>query len=154
MIMMNETNNKNNSTEGKNTMTINNTTLFDLSDESTMAMLDAIENGATAEEAINTKNEGPGFSDEFLTEEYETFVKGKGLKEYFKTSRIGAKAALTRREKRVVWWACLEKFSTPIEPLHIKTGNDCQRCQGTGMLQQFRHVAGGVCFTCNGTGIA
>ena len=29
----------------------------------------------------------------------------------------------------------------------------CDRCGGTGYLPQFRHVAGGVCFKCNGLGV-
>ncbi len=30
----------------------------------------------------------------------------------------------------------------------------CGRCRGTGHLPEFRHVAGGDCFACEGTGIA
>lgn len=28
----------------------------------------------------------------------------------------------------------------------------CQRCDGEGYLKEHRHVEGGVCFKCNGTG--
>lgn len=28
----------------------------------------------------------------------------------------------------------------------------CQRCNGEGKLSCFNHVAGGVCFACNGSG--
>jgi hypothetical protein len=29
----------------------------------------------------------------------------------------------------------------------------CNRCDGTGHLQEFYYVAGGVCFDCNGWGV-
>ena len=29
---------------------------------------------------------------------------------------------------------------------------DCGKCNGTGDLKMYKHVAGGVCFTCGGTG--
>ena len=32
--------------------------------------------------------------------------------------------------------------------------NQCSRCSGTGYLPHFSHVAGGVCFSCNGSRIA
>jgi hypothetical protein len=29
----------------------------------------------------------------------------------------------------------------------------CYKCNGSGVLGHFRHVSGGVCFPCSGTGI-
>tara|TARA_R100001510_G_scaffold57168_1_gene64423 strand:+ start:342 stop:644 length:303 start_codon:yes stop_codon:yes gene_type:complete len=29
---------------------------------------------------------------------------------------------------------------------------DCARCSGRGIIQHYRHVAGGVCFNCDGEG--
>lgn len=34
-----------------------------------------------------------------------------------------------------------------------KLSNRCGRCGGSGHLQEFYYVAGGVCFDCNGWGI-
>ena len=33
---------------------------------------------------------------------------------------------------------------------NLKRRYDCARCSGRGVLQQYRHVSGGVCFNCNG----
>lgn len=33
---------------------------------------------------------------------------------------------------------------------NVKRRYDCARCSGRGVLQQYRHVSGGVCFNCNG----
>lgn len=30
----------------------------------------------------------------------------------------------------------------------------CYRCQGTGLLRHYKHVCGGVCFACKGSGRA
>lgn len=35
-----------------------------------------------------------------------------------------------------------------------ETADACSKCRGTGHLPHFRHVAGGACFECDGTGIA
>ena len=33
------------------------------------------------------------------------------------------------------------------------TKDACGKCRGTGHLECFRHIAGGNCFDCNGTGV-
>lgn len=33
---------------------------------------------------------------------------------------------------------------------NVRRRYDCARCSGRGVLQQYRHVSGGVCFNCNG----
>lgn len=33
------------------------------------------------------------------------------------------------------------------------TKKQCQKCSGKGVIFTFSHVKGGVCFSCNGTGI-
>lgn len=35
-----------------------------------------------------------------------------------------------------------------------KGDNRCVRCGGGGIIHQFRHVQGGVCFKCGGTGVS
>jgi len=35
-----------------------------------------------------------------------------------------------------------------------KHTNPCPKCHGNGKLYEYRHVSGGVCFACNGTGVA
>lgn len=41
--------------------------------------------------------------------------------------------------------------SVPAKPV-IAPHYVCNRCAGTGHLEQYRHVAGGNCFGCSGTG--
>jgi len=36
----------------------------------------------------------------------------------------------------------------------VELPQDCHKCNGAGYLQQYHYNAGGVCFACNGTGVA
>jgi hypothetical protein len=43
-----------------------------------------------------------------------------------------------------------------IVPDHLKEAakpEPCGKCNGRGILPEFNHVSGGVCFACEGTGI-
>jgi len=44
----------------------------------------------------------------------------------------------------------MNKYSMEIKD-HT-TLRTCKRCQGTGEIKSYRHVANGVCFTCGGYG--
>lgn len=37
--------------------------------------------------------------------------------------------------------------------MNTNPATHCPRCQGSGRLAQFKHVANGDCFACNGTGV-
>lgn len=39
------------------------------------------------------------------------------------------------------------------ERARARETDPCGRCRGTGHIHEFRHVAGGDCFACDGTGI-
>jgi len=43
-------------------------------------------------------------------------------------------------------------FSVKSDRQRHATQDTCPRCAGAGILEEFRHIDGGVCFKCDGTG--
>lgn len=79
-------------------------------------------------------------------EKYEDIFKKEAEEmEAARTARIAAEKKA--EAKKVADYAAAGFFFN-----NIKRQYDCARCSGRGVLRQYKHVAGGVCFNCNGEG--
>lgn len=75
----------------------------------------------------------------YFTREAEFYVNGET--EYFQFSALGYDIIV--KESAITY--------DVIEPAVTEDGY-CPKCDGTGMILGFRHVANGVCFWCKGKG--
>ena len=79
-------------------------------------------------------------------EKYEDTLNA--IAEEYEAEKAARKAAeKAAEEKKIADYAAAGFFFN-----NLKRQYDCARCSGRGLLRQYKHVAGGVCFNCNGEG--